>query len=105
MPGCNEDGELASKPVLKFSALVPIGDPIEVDGVIHRVACHLDNDFGDTMRRLAITACNLETDRFRRHYPTGGRTCRKCWPKGICCPLHGPRHFLDNTPYFDLNPF
>lgn len=86
---------------------VPIGDPIEVGGKIHRVADQLDDDWGEPYRTLmlSVTACGVETTRLRHSYPIEGSVCRRCWPRGICCPVKGPRPFQDRTAYFVKNPF
>lgn len=105
MPDGKKDIGIVPESATPFT--VPIGDPIEVSGKIHRVVDHLDDSWGEPYRTLmlAVTACGVETQRQRISYPTEGIVCRKCWPKGICYPVKGPRPFADGTAYFVRNPF
>ena len=84
---------------------VPVGDPIETLGQTHRVACHLNEAWGKEFKQLSVTACGIETSRFRESYPATVKVCPKCWPDGVSCPMNKPRPLVDNTAYFVRNPY
>lgn len=84
--------------------LVRLGEPVDTEKTrtIHRAVCYV---LGDASEQNLITACSLETSRFRAGFPEAGIPCPICWPRGIICPLKQPRLVVDNTEYYRRVPF